>query len=140
MVNQQWGTEDFVKVHKLVEGYKPSVSSKQTDLDRLKSFLNEKTDFFVRLFENPHLLEHESFTELLRALLHLKEELTHRKVFADLPETDYGHLSGDINRAYGMLLVEWLDYMKYLKMAYPYLFSLALRTNPFDRNATPLVA
>jgi hypothetical protein len=29
-------------------------------------------------------------------------------------------------------LDEWLDYMKYLKANYPDLFSLAIRTNPFD--------
>jgi len=35
-----------------------------------------------------------------------------------------------------LLVHEWLDYMKYLKKNYPYLFSLAVRTNPFDRNAS----
>ena len=27
---------------------------------------------------------------------------------------------------------EWIVYMKYLKNNYPFLFSLAVRTNPFD--------
>jgi hypothetical protein len=31
--------------------------------------------------------------------------------------------------------LEWLDYMRYLKKDYPYLFSLALRLNPFDEDA-----
>lgn len=139
LVDQQWETKDFSHVYNLLEGYKPNVTSRDMELDRLKAFLNDKTDFFVRLFENPNLLEHEKFTELLRALLHLKEELTYRKVLAGLPEADYNHLSGDINRAYGMLLKEWLHYMKYLKTAFPYLFSLALRTNPFDKNASPVI-
>jgi hypothetical protein len=34
---------------------------------------------------------------------------------------------------------EWVVYMKYLKGSYPYLFSLAVRTNPLDRTATPVV-
>jgi hypothetical protein len=29
--------------------------------------------------------------------------------------------------------------MRYLKNNYPYLFSLAMRTNPFDQNATPVI-
>lgn len=33
----------------------------------------------------------------------------------------------------------WLDYTKYIKDRYPYLFSLAMRTNPFDVDATPIV-
>ena len=139
LVNQKWGAEDFSRVYKMLEGYRPGIDSRHADLHQLKAFLGERADFFVRLFENPNLLEHEGFTDMLRALLHLKEELTHRKNLAELPETDYAHLSGDINRAYGMLLVEWLDYMQYLKTAYPYLFSLALRTNPFDKSASPIV-
>jgi len=30
--------------------------------------------------------------------------------------------------------------MEHLKVNYPYLFSLAMRTNPFDRDASPIVA
>ena len=56
-----------------------------------------------------------------------------------MPDTDYKHLSGDIKRAYTLLIHEWLDYMKHLKDNYPYLFSLAMRTNPFDRDASPIV-
>lgn len=35
-----------------------------------------------------------------------------------------------------LLINEWLDYMKYLKANYPFLFHLAMRTNPFDRSAS----
>jgi hypothetical protein len=36
--------------------------------------------------------------------------------------------------------VEWLDHVQHLQTAYPYLFSLALRTNPLDPNASVTVA
>jgi len=85
---------------------------------------------------NPNLLEHDSFTNLLWAVFHLTEELSLRKSLNGLPETDYQHLSGDMKRAYHLLIVEWLDYMMHLKTNYPYLFSLAVRTNPFDTNAS----
>jgi hypothetical protein len=29
--------------------------------------------------------------------------------------------------------------MEHLKINYPYLFSLAMRTNPFDRQASPVI-
>ena len=45
-------------------------------------------------------------------------------------------MAGDIKRAYTLLVFEWLSYMKHLKNNYPYLFSLAMRLNPFDENAT----
>jgi hypothetical protein len=37
------------------------------------------------------------------------------------------------------MMIEWLTYMQYLKQYYPYLFSLAMRKNPFDRNASVIV-
>ena len=35
-----------------------------------------------------------------------------------------------------LLVREWLSHMEHLKVDYPYLFSLAVRTNPFDPNAS----
>jgi len=35
-----------------------------------------------------------------------------------------------------LLVREWLTHMEHLKHDYPYLFSLAVRTNPFDPNAS----
>jgi len=35
--------------------------------------------------------------------------------------------------------VQWLAYMKHLKKEYPYLFSLAVRTNPFDPDVSVAV-
>jgi hypothetical protein len=97
--------------------------------------LSSKRSFSLRLLENPLLLENESFTNLLRSVFHLTEELEHRRDLADLPDSDYRHLAGDIERAYFLLVMEWMAYMRYLNSNYPYLFSLAMRTNPFDENA-----
>jgi hypothetical protein len=38
-----------------------------------------------------------------------------------------------------LLVTEWLSYMRHLSDSYPYLFSLAMRTNPFDPQASPEV-
>jgi hypothetical protein len=38
-----------------------------------------------------------------------------------------------------MLVREWISYMKHLKDNFPYLFSLAMRTNPFDQEASVIV-
>jgi hypothetical protein len=99
----------------------------------------EKKDLLIRILENPTLLEHESFTELLRAVFHLSDELEFREDISQLPDTDYQHLANDIKRAYILLVHEWVDYVKYLKGNYPYLFSLTMRMNPFDLEASPLV-
>jgi len=128
--------KDFLKICKNVENYTYNIDSKREDLENIKNFLKEKRQFLLNLLENPNLLEHELFTNLLWAVFHLTEELTLRKSLNGLPETDYQHLEGDMKRAYHLLTVEWLNYMKHLKTDYPYLFSLAVRTNPFDANAS----
>ena len=84
-------------------------------------------------------MEHESFTDMLWAVFHLEEELRARKELKGLPDEDLRHLAGDVRRVYGRLARQWLEYMKHLKVSYPYLFSLALRTNPFNRGASPVV-
>jgi hypothetical protein len=66
----------------------------------------------------------------------LADELSRRKDFKSLSNTDQEHLCGDIKRAYSQIIAEWLAYMKHLKTDYPYLFSLAIRTNPFDSTAS----
>jgi len=81
-------------------------------------------------------LEHESFTDQLWAVFHLTEELAYRSRLDDLPESDCAHINGDIKRVYLSLIIEWLAYLKHLKSDYPYLFSLALRLNPFDPLST----
>ncbi|TFH40921.1 MAG: hypothetical protein E4G94_08770 [ANME-2 cluster archaeon] len=128
--------KDFLKICKNVKNHSYNIDSKKSDLENIKKFLKEKKQFLLNLLENPNLLEHESFTNLLWAVFHLTEELTHRRSLNGLPENDYQHLAGDIKRAYYLLIVEWLYYMKHLKANYPYLFSLAARTNPFDVNAS----
>ena len=102
----------------------------------MKDFLNRKEAFLLRLLENPNLLEHETFTDLLWAVFHFTEELDSRTDTKQLPVSDLKHLSGDIKRAYVLLISEWLSYMKHLKTDYPYLFSLAVRTNPFNPEAS----
>jgi len=139
IVTTEWSEQDFFRVSNRLKNYEYGVAIKEIDLEDLRSSLLEKRDFLVRLLENPTLLEHESITELLRAVFHLTEELERRENLRQLPDTDYEHLTGDIKRAYVLLVHQWLDYMKYLKDNYPYLFSLAMRTNPFDQNATAIV-
>jgi len=139
IVTKEWTHEEFLDVSKKLKQYNYGVTVNKLDLERLHSFLVEKRFFLVRLLENQNLLEHETFTDLLWAVFHLTEELDARKQFKDLPDTDVDHLKGDVERVYNQLVDQWLDYMEHLKDYYPYLFSLAMRINPFDETATPIV-
>ena len=139
IVTADWSEQEFSNVSKRLRSYDYTVDTQTVRLEDLHDFLVAKRDFLLRLLENPNLLEHESFTELLRAVFHLTEELEAREDVCHLPSTDCDHLSNDINRVYSLLVHQWLDYMKYLKENYPYLFSFTMRTNPFDKQASPIV-
>ena len=119
----------------VLKTHKTKIEAGRGDIAALKIFLVEQRDFLVRLLENPNLLEHETMTELLWAVFHLADELEHRSNVASLSDPDRGHLEGDILRAYDLLVAGWLQHMQHLKSDYPYLFSLARRTNPFDPQA-----
>lgn len=139
VVTGEWSERRFREVANRLEKHDYTIEFRRVALAELRDYLKSKRDFLVRLLENPSLLEHESFTELLRAVFHLTEELEKRERVAELPDTDRDHLANDVKRAYALLVHQWLRYMRHLKYNYPYLFSLAIRTNPFDENATVLV-
>ena len=139
IVTDDWDEKAFKKVSRSLNNYDYKIDIHRVNLVDLKVFLLDKRNFLLRLLENPTLLEHESFTELMRAVFHLTEELDSREGFEGLPSSDLAHLKGDMERAYTLLVSEWVDYMGYLKDNYPYLFSLAMRTNPFDQDASPVV-
>jgi hypothetical protein len=138
-ITSSWDDADFIKAQNRTSKFAYRVDIDGINSEDLRNFLDVKGEFLLRLLENPVLLEHESFTLLLQAIYHLREEFLCREDLASLPESDYAHLSADARRAYGLIVPQWLGYMKYLKTGYPYLFHLAARKNPFDKEASPVV-
>lgn len=136
VVEQDWSSKHFARIGMVMNNHKDAIDAGTGDIESLKMLLLENGDFVLRLLENQNLLEHESFTELLWAVSHLTEELSHRQNLQNLTDTDKKHLAGDMRRAYRLLMLEWLSYMEHLNKEYPYLFSLAVRTNPFDPTAS----
>ncbi|MCP4119010.1 MAG: two pore domain potassium channel family protein [Desulfobacteraceae bacterium] len=138
-VASNWSEARFATALKDLKRYKAVINAGEFDLTELHLFLNGRRDFLLGLLENPVLIEHEGFSDTLLSVFHVLDELTNRNSLTDLPQSDINHLTGDITRAYKKLIVQWIIHMGHLKREYPYLFSLALRTNPFDKNASPVV-
>lgn len=138
-VSKNWTHADFATTIEGLKARKGVVKVEPKGLQEMKEFLVKRRDFLLRLMENPNLLEHERFTELLMAVFHLTDELLERQDFEILPATDIAHLGNDSQRAYNHLVVEWVIYLEYLQESYPYLFSLAIRENPLDATASPIV-
>jgi hypothetical protein len=138
-VRADWTASDFRQASSFALKIEGQADSRRVDLEKLKTFLVTKRIFLLALLENPNLLEHERFTDLLWAVTHLSEELGAREHLADLPKTDLDHLSVDIERVYDRLAAEWINYARHLKSSYPFLFSLILRTHPFQEHPSPVV-
>ncbi len=136
--DRRWADRDFKALQLRLSGYDYAIDPGRGSLPELKAFLVARRGFLLTLLGNPNLLEHDKFTDLLWSVFHLTDELVYREDFAGLPAADLQHLAQDLRRAFQLLVLEWLAYMQHLKRAYPYLFSLAIRTNPFDPDASPV--
>lgn len=135
LIHAEWTKNDFFEARRVIMDYQGKWRLEGKDFEQLKDFLIQKKEFLMRLMENPNLLEHEAFTDLLWAIFHLTDEFEYRQDLKNQPEADRHHLLHDIDRAYRFLMLEWLSYMKHLQEDYPYLYSLAVRTNPFNPKA-----
>lgn len=135
-----WKKDEFSQAFQYARNLKCDIDLGQVDLYGLRDYLLEKRDFMLRLLENPNLIEHDRFTDLLWAVMHVIDELEARPVLAGLPPADESHLELDIRRAYNALLSEWVLYVEHLKTNYPYLFSLVVRTHPFQDDPSPTVS
>ncbi len=135
-----WKKDDFSRASQFARTLQCEVDLSQVDLDDLRVYMLEKRDFILRLLENPNLIEHDRFTDLLWAVMHVVDELEAREVLIGLAPADEAHLEIDIRRAYTAVMAEWVLYAEHLKTNYPYLFSLVVRMHPFQEAPTAAVS
>ncbi|HEY33211.1 MAG TPA: hypothetical protein G4O10_08930 [Dehalococcoidia bacterium] len=138
-IRPDWTRTNFKKAVNFARNLHYEPDCQELDLERLRATLVGKRQFLLTLLENPNILEHERFTDLLWATFHLTEELEARASLDDLPESDIGHIAIDIERLFSLLIVEWVDYAEHLQSNYPYLFSLMTRIHPFQETPSAVV-
>ena len=138
-IDAKWDDKSFAELRRRFAAEPCALESRCGDLAELRLLLLAKRPGLMDLLRNGNLLEHQEFTDMLWAIFHLADELERREGLADLPDADLNHLTGDLRRAHQRLVLQWLDYMRHLKADYPYLFSLAIRTNPFSPGASPVI-
>jgi hypothetical protein len=127
-----WKKNTFQGAVNQISALHHNLDIKRGSLADLKTLLLSKRELLLRIIENPTLLENESFSRLLWALFHLTDELAYRDDLNNLAKADAKHMETDMQRAYGLLILEWMKFMKHLKDKYPYLFHFAVRTSPFS--------
>jgi hypothetical protein len=137
-IRDDWTEADFASLRARIEDHEYNIEYAKAPFAEIRDVLSTKTDTLLRLYENPTLLDEGPFTRLLRATLHLREELVLRQTL-DGPISDLSHLADDAGRVYELLSANWVQYVSLMRKTYPYLFSLALRNNPFDEGCSPVV-
>ncbi len=130
-VEGDWTREKFQQVRARLNARDYEIDAQEINLKDFHRFLDDQKSFIVGLLENPSVMEHEAFTDVLWAVFHVADELDARDDVSRIPGFDRGHIIGDVQRAYGQLVIQWLRYMEHMQTRYPYLFSRAARINPF---------
>lgn len=130
-LNSSQSLKEMCEIKDKLKNYKGELEIDIKTLVKVRDILLKKRDFLVKLIENPLLLDHDTFTELLMAIFHISEEFVYRCDIENLSDEDVKHLANDVVRAYNYIVIEWIVYIIYLKKEYPYLYNSAVLTNPF---------
>jgi len=138
-ISAHWKTKEFDKAEKWINTNPVIIDINGEKIELLKQFLDSKRLFLLNLLENSNLSEHDTFTDTLLGVCHLSDELALRKNPIEAPPADLAHLSIDIKRAYHGIIKEWILYIVHIKKEYPFLFSLALRSNPFNNKSSVVI-
>lgn len=126
-----WDDNSCKKLKNEIKNRKFNLNITKINIDTIKNILSKNRDFLMNLIINENIHEHEEFTDMLMALLHVKEEIEAR--YCDkIQSFELDHLASDMAIAYKYLALEWCEYMNYLNKNYPRLFVRALIDNPFD--------
>jgi len=134
-----WNDQNFFALKDYASDLTLSFDNDKEMMANIAAQLPQHKPLLIRLLENPAVLEHGEFSELLLAVFHIEQELGFRENFAQLPHSDLSHLNGDADRVYRFLLPQWLDYLQHLRQDYPYLYSLQVRVNPFKTERSIIV-
>ena len=126
-----WCDKSFAKLHEDILQYDYEINIDKINLKDIRNRLDDNKDLLINLISNGNLLEHETFTEMLMTIMHLKEELDTRYC-EEIEEYEIKHIEKDLMAVYKYLTIEWAEYMKYLSRNYPSLYCKALINNPFD--------
>jgi hypothetical protein len=71
-ISATWGDAEFKSLALFLDSGDLRMDSRFCSMDSLKDFLVTRRNFMLGLLENPNLLEHDGFTDLLWAVFHLR--------------------------------------------------------------------
>lgn len=126
-INPNWTSKQFATAANKAKTYSFPIHFSTEQLENLKNIFAEKRMALLIIMSNPLLFDHEDFTDMLWAILHLSDELTIRENLTSIPKEELYHLNDDIERVIQGLLANWFMHISYIKDEYPHLYLLALK-------------
>jgi voltage-gated potassium channel len=139
-----WQDSDFHNIMALMKTHTFALEIEKDQLPVLRGMLDSRNDLLLRLLENPHILEHGLFMDMLRAVFHLRHELATDADKSAIKRPTLEHLDNDARKVYQFSSLLWAEHMQYQRKTYPNLFRASLENNPFIKkeqqsSATPSV-
>ena len=138
-IEDAWTDQQFREAEQRLGTWNFDVDIRMVDIPAVHALLKDRRAFLVQLIQHPALFEHESFSDLLSAVFHLEEELictggtgTTARIglFSSVERHAPGHQQADCP-------VGGVPAAHACPLSVP--VSLAIRTNPFDPNASPVI-
>lgn len=125
--------DDLNKIENYINNIEYTVDIDDINIKAVKDLLLKNNDLLINLITNENLHQHEIFTDLLMAVIHLRDEILFVETHGTT-QIDDAHIARDIERVYKSIAIQWINYLKYLKINYPFLYNNAIRINPFKFN------
>lgn len=123
--------DDLRQVEKKIKQHEHKLDIYKIDIEELETILSKNKSLIISFISNENILEHQSFSELLMAVAHLADEIGFRKS-SGINKEDLEHLQDDVIRVYKSITIQWVGYLKHIKIKYPYLYKAAIKFNPFE--------
>lgn len=130
-ISPDWSCRDFDAARRFLKNYSFSIDADKVDFFALHYHLVNRHKYFLKVIENPALMDHESFTDLILSMYHLWEELDYRTDLYNLNAADKADLGAVTESVYRQLASEWLLNVSYTQKHHAARFSNSMRNSPF---------
>lgn len=132
-LNADWKQRDFIAAAAFLKSYPFRLDPERLDFYGLHHHLSTRHSYFLKVIENPALMQHDDFTQLILSIYLLWEELECRDDLCCLPADDRARLCGLAETIYARLTDEWLDNAQSIRVHQPLRLNKIIQTNPFTK-------
>jgi len=128
-----WGKREYAAAAAFLKRYPFKIDSEKLDFYGIHYHLSTRHAYLLKIIDNPALMEHEDFTDLILDIYLLWEELDGHDDLYSLPPDARARLCELVNSIYTLLTDEWLDNARNIQEHQPARLNKIIQSNPFAR-------